>query len=840
MEKLSSAFDGQKKSYPICVGTKILKNLAFMLPLDQAGSDVHKDLLNFNRLITGILTKRDTCTQVTVQREIGSIVAILRRISTEKLFSEKVQAIAMVLEPELSTLATRMETEADVESLVVNEIPAIAAKEFLVRYKGVEEGSTHCEECRHGYLKQLSSFRGQMALECLLCNHQQSSTTYQLVTRVSSKLTKQELLANVQSLKGKFHNFSIDGGGIRSLIPTSVLATCEGEIRSLDLNKIKAILLREYPKTESAKDKEIVLFVGNTGAGKTTTINYLLGSRMIVKERFGMSVVEPLEGSLKADVGHGATAMTLYPKVYENTDAPLCYCDCPGFSDTSGPEESICTAIIIKRLVSEARTAKIVVVMRDTELHWNRGTLFMNLLSMLSDLFPAESELPVMFVMNKTNPSMTEHRIKILLEGLFEEVSRNSISNRKEKILNILRMVCSDTERYTKIIDVLDGLQSAQGLVEKLRTASPIRRGSFSFYGADSLRFRFKSAIREIIAEMLPVLHDKKNIPIRVRDYEEQLADIEKRITFYTSQMENCEAAAENEEKSGNVQLEMARMRESILKNHTEQLSLETEIQALQQLMEEMHRDTSECVLWQESFSSILGRHSKRFIYPSHIPFTRYEEIEDISEGMDGGVMGAKMAFESMSVTASTGLRDIARATASCPSFFSDAKGEFIDRIVDPSNGVYQSTYISKSSFLGSKVLIYGVRNQLPDIRQKMQRTDELLQYKKNHYDDLVLQLKSMESHQRKLETPYQDQDKDQEVISQQKEEIERMLNSFKERKILMEKACSLARNNLEQAELIYARQLELCKIVSDVVDSADFDEFSPFVQEFKGLYKDL
>ena len=44
--------------------------------------------------------------------------------------------------------------------------------------------------------------------------------------------------------------------------------------------------------------------------------------------------------------------------------------------------------------------------------------------------------------------------------------------------------------------------------------------------------------------------------------------------------MENCEAAAENEEKSGNVQLEMARMRESILKNHTEQLSLETEIQA--------------------------------------------------------------------------------------------------------------------------------------------------------------------------------------------------------------------------------------------------------------------
>ena len=51
MEKLSSAFDGQKKSYPICVGTKILKNLAFMLPLDQAGSDVHKDLLNFNRLI---------------------------------------------------------------------------------------------------------------------------------------------------------------------------------------------------------------------------------------------------------------------------------------------------------------------------------------------------------------------------------------------------------------------------------------------------------------------------------------------------------------------------------------------------------------------------------------------------------------------------------------------------------------------------------------------------------------------------------------------------------------------------------------------------------------------
>ena len=63
-----------------------------------------------------------------------------------------------------------------------------------------------------------------------------------------------------------------------------------------------ADLQRLHDKTNSAKeqiqDKDIVLFMGDTGSGKTTTIKALLGYRMGWREWKGMkylTIAEPVE-----------------------------------------------------------------------------------------------------------------------------------------------------------------------------------------------------------------------------------------------------------------------------------------------------------------------------------------------------------------------------------------------------------------------------------------------------------------------------------------------------------------------------------------------------------------
>jgi hypothetical protein len=156
-------------------------NLASVLPHDEAGNDIHKTLLSFNQRVTDILIKRSadpSCGREALQHEAENILAILKRICTEKSFSGKSQVIATAIEPDLTELVTKieaLETYADVENLIEGYIPTIAAKEFLVRYKDVEEKNIHCEDCGRGYLKSCKGLKGKVSLECRLCNHHQES-----------------------------------------------------------------------------------------------------------------------------------------------------------------------------------------------------------------------------------------------------------------------------------------------------------------------------------------------------------------------------------------------------------------------------------------------------------------------------------------------------------------------------------------------------------------------------------------------------------------------------------------------------------------------------------------
>lgn len=144
-----------------------------------------------------------------------------------------------------------------------------------------------------------------------------------------------------------------------------------------------------------AKDKDIHIFIGNTGAGKSTLVNYLHGCEL---ERF------KLESSKKAirvkpsskvpelmRIGHSNQSMTFIPDV--EPDEHFVYCDCPGFLDSRGAEINIANAVNIKQTIHAAKSVRVVVMLNYHSLKADRGKGVRELIKILSDLFGTADRL---------------------------------------------------------------------------------------------------------------------------------------------------------------------------------------------------------------------------------------------------------------------------------------------------------------------------------------------------------------------------------------------------------------------------------------------------------------
>ena len=99
--------------------------------------------------------------------------------------------------------------------------------------------------------------------------------------------------------------------------------------------------------------REAIVVMGNTGAGKSTFLNYLMGCEMTTQdpEELGLVglddevvVVLPRSAGGSLDeimpIGHEKKSKTFLPHIEEDPrqEAPYAYCDCPGFLDNRWPE----------------------------------------------------------------------------------------------------------------------------------------------------------------------------------------------------------------------------------------------------------------------------------------------------------------------------------------------------------------------------------------------------------------------------------------------------------------------------------------------------------------------
>jgi len=153
-------------------------------------------------------------------------------------------------------------------------------------------------------------------------------------------------------------------------------------------------LLRESQKyTSELQGKDITLFIGNTGAGKSTLIAYLLGAKLKLEKNLGGEGCFTVEehSARYPVIGQGlGTSQTIFAQGFPISEgSSTLFCDPPGFNDTRGEEHVLCANLTIDQAVSQARSIRSIVLTIPVQaFQLDRGGAVVALVEKVRERFP--------------------------------------------------------------------------------------------------------------------------------------------------------------------------------------------------------------------------------------------------------------------------------------------------------------------------------------------------------------------------------------------------------------------------------------------------------------------
>lgn len=154
-------------------------------------------------------------------------------------------------------------------------------------------------------------------------------------------------------------------------------------------------LIKQGDEQIIVNDDSFIIVCGDTGSGKSTLINYLIGEQLeafkpINSRKLCIDTVNP---SVDIKIGHSKTSETLIPNNAKDSVNGIVYWDCPGFDDSRGPAIDIANSFYINKLFS-GQNIKILMVIDESSLTGpKRGQAFKELVFRLSELFVNQEEL---------------------------------------------------------------------------------------------------------------------------------------------------------------------------------------------------------------------------------------------------------------------------------------------------------------------------------------------------------------------------------------------------------------------------------------------------------------
>lgn len=146
-------------------------------------------------------------------------------------------------------------------------------------------------------------------------------------------------------------------------------------IQPLDIVLMMSLIEKFESAVNLVAGKDIVLILGETGAGKSTTIHFLAGSEMEEIDFDGFDHIHPIRASpfvsgLKVGASTQSVTKSLTAVALPND---VIICDTPGFGDTSGPETDIANGIGMIQCLCQANSVKPVMILSEGNMDRLRG-----------------------------------------------------------------------------------------------------------------------------------------------------------------------------------------------------------------------------------------------------------------------------------------------------------------------------------------------------------------------------------------------------------------------------------------------------------------------------------
>lgn len=294
---------------------------------------------------------------------------------------------------------------------------------------------------------------------------------------------------------------------------------------------------------QDAQGKELVLFLGATGAGKSTCINYLLGAKIDRDIDGGGETIaklditqdEPVIDKRFAKISPGnRQPCTLYSEIFYDSTLEMAYCDTAGVLSPSGTanELQVCASLSMQYAIQSASSIKAVVVVEWCIFLRHTPLELYALASLLTQLLvePEKNADSIIFLINKVPKNIKKQNVayaiscyKDILTRDVEAITKKTYScfmsasdleecKRVARMIDLLDVQIKKRPENIILMDVFDEGQTRQAIYALLKEKkSFLTKEHFSFDEYNESRKAFDAEIEVILPLINASRKDKLN-----------------------------------------------------------------------------------------------------------------------------------------------------------------------------------------------------------------------------------------------------------------------------------------------------------------------------------------
>jgi energy-coupling factor transporter ATP-binding protein EcfA2 len=608
---------------------------------------------------------------------------------------------------------------------------------------------------------------------------------------------------------------------------------------TVNLDELEDLFKKSSNQILKLKGKDIVLVVGNTGSGKSTVINYLLGNEMkkIMNKGSRVYVGVTEDESLYPKIGLRSLSETLYSSIYHDSNNDIYWCDCAGFGENRGLVEEILADINLEIAIRLSNSViAIIIVINSHELDVKKGVALSQLNQKLASIIKSFEDVveSVLFVFTKIDDNemvvgdlIEQIQQKIEDQASLKQKSKSSWdiselddkSNSMEKCLHMLKLMSENEDKFF-IMNYTTNKVRQEIIDHVLSLKQAILKSNFEFETNNNLRLKFNQFVFKVAHEGTCLIESRNDLNKFIHRSNNELQRLSERISFYENEnnmlsnnSSNNEGIMKNstidEETSNESKMIIEKIKSNEALKLAEQTRLAPIIDEINLIERELSKQNSnEIVLyWKDS---VLEKRLKINILGQTICFGRTYKVFSYKD----------IPYEKVE--------------------YHKENGTFEIKEDDKVSGRFKAIYVSNTKEDGlAWVKIYVKKKNKTDVKYLIGRIQDKLHKKKMEklkYESIISKLdeeiKQFQTIQKNLKTS-----NNISIISQKNSnEIE--LKSCKTRTEILRDEISNAANSLICCEGKIESKKHLFQMISLISETMDFSSLL-LVEEFLKLKLD-